>query len=402
MFIIVVLPVGSCQIWRCPCKLRNSLVGVLPSNSERVYHADDGPPIFFREVEHVAKLFPQSPLTFVILRSRRGPYPQKLVGRHPQRARERNHGWRRRILGNGLVAGHGALRRADSLSELDLCQAFLQAQAVQSLSDFWGLKVDFWLDRFLATGGPKRATPAAAAATGKPDPHVTVRRQKLLGRVAAYYRHCFSERVGGREYLGRRAIGDNIALEAYGAGFCDGTLLSIAPDDAGVRDDLKALGILSDSGRELFDNCVVFPLLDEARAVVGMYGRRLVDGEVNHLYLPGPRRGLVSRAGAQGRTLLCEAIIDALTLSCHGVAALPCFGTQGFTDEHLSVLNRPAVEEILVCFDDDDVNSLVVRDGIDRIRALLGTTDPARTTAPARETSTSFEATPHFLASLRR
>jgi len=51
-----------------------------------------------------------------------------------------------------------------------------------------------------------------------------------------------------------------------------------------------------------------------------MYGRRLVHGEVNHLYLPGPRRSLVNRVAAQGRVVvLCEAIIDALTLSGHGI-----------------------------------------------------------------------------------
>ena len=275
----------------------------------------------------------------------------------------------------------------------------------------------------LAGDGPRLATPAAPPE--KPDPRVVVRRQKLLNRVAAYYRRCFVEKPVGREYLARRGITDNAALEAYGAGLCDGTLLSIAPDDATVRDDLKALGILTDAGAELFDNCVVFPLLDEDHSVVGMYGRRLNDGEVNHLYLPGLRRGLVNRAGAQGQAVLCEAIIDALTLQCHSIAALPCFGTQGFTDEHLAALNRSSVDEVLVCFDGDeagrggaehvlgqlraakikaravdlpdgdDINSLVVRDGIDRMRTLLGIGGSTKTSAPAAEAVASFETTQH-------
>lgn len=249
--------------------------------------------------------------------------------------------------------------------------------------------------------GP-RAAPSLTAQPEPTDLKAIARRQKLLARVLAHYRRSFGEKPTGRDYLNRRGLADKAALEAYQVGLCDGSLLTIAPDDPAVLADLQALGILTDSGRELFAGSVVFPLLDENKAVTGMYGRRLLDGEVNHLYLPGPRRGLVNRAGAQGRVVLCEAILDALTLSCHGIAALPCYGTQGFTADHLSHLNRSAVEEVLIAFDGDnaghagaaaisaqlktagmkhsiialpegtDINSLVQQDGIDRMRELLG------------------------------
>ena len=253
------------------------------------------------------------------------------------------------------------------------------------------------------------------------DPRARVRRQKLLARVVAYYRRSFIEKPAGREYLARRGITAPAALEAYNSGLCDGTLLSIAPKDDIVISDLKALGILTDNNRELFESCVVFPLVDDNHTVTGIYGRRLTNGEVNHLYLPGPRRGLVNRAGANGRVVLCEAVIDALTLSGHGIAAVPCFGTQGFTADHLAILNRPAVEEVLICFDGDepgrtgagevlgqlrtagikarlvdlpdgdDINSLMVRDGTERVRALVGELPPVAEPAITE----LFEPTPH-------
>ena len=136
------------------------------------------------------------------------------------------------------------------------------------------------------------------------DPHDRVRRQKLLARVVAYYRRSFIEKPAGREYLARRGITDPATLDAYNTGLCDGTLLSIAPEDDAILSDLKAIGILTDNNRELFESCVVFPLIDENHTVTGMYGRRLIDGEVNHRYLPGPRQGLVNRAGANGRVVL--------------------------------------------------------------------------------------------------
>jgi len=101
-----------------------------------------------------------------------------------------------------------------------------------------------------------------------------------------------------------------------------------------------------------------------------MYGRRLYDSEVNHLYLPGPRRGLVNwHAAAQGEeVILCESVIDALSLYVAGLTAvLPCYGTQGFTDDHEALFSRQ--QRVVICFDADAAGQCAAKDLKARLRA---------------------------------
>jgi len=131
-------------------------------------------------------------------------------------------------------------------------------------------------------------------ATATPPPHTPpARLQKLLGQVAKYYRGRFLAEPRARQYLTDRGISDKKALEIFGAGYSDGTLRDVLPAHDRVLEDLRTLGVLKDSGKELLSECVVFPQWSLQGGCVGLYGRRLFESEVRHLYLPGPRRGLV-------------------------------------------------------------------------------------------------------------
>jgi DNA primase catalytic core len=193
----------------------------------------------------------------------------------------------------------------------------------------------------------------------KPPKALSVKERKLLARVVGYYQHTLSEDNRGLAYLKEeRGITDNQSLTDFGAGYANGTLLEILPDDPQVIESLKRIGILNAKGHEMFYNCVVFPLLDERGAVAGLYGRRIVDeaGSARHLYLSGPRLGLVNRQAAKcSETLiLTESIIDALTLYDRGFKnTMPIYGVNGLTDEHLLFFNRK-IGQIFLAFDADD------------------------------------------------
>jgi hypothetical protein len=135
-----------------------------------------------------------------------------------------------------------------------------------------------------------------------------------------------------------------------------------------VHEDLRTLGVLKDNGKELFAECVVFPLWDLGGACVGMYGRRLFDSEVPHLYLPGSRRGLINwqagkrAAQADGELVLAESVIDALSLYVAGVTgAVPCYGTAGFTRDHAAMLARFKPKHMGICFDGDEAGLSAAR-----------------------------------------
>ena len=149
---------------------------------------------------------------------------------------------------------------------------------------------------------------------------LSVKERKLLARVVGYYQHTLNEDSRGLNYLRNdRGIADNQSLKDFDTGYVNGTLLEILPDDQDITNALKKIGILNAKGHEVFYNCVVFPLCDARGSIVNLYGRNIdQDSEVSHLYLPGPRSGVVNRqAVKRSQTIiLTESIIDALTPPC--------------------------------------------------------------------------------------
>ncbi|MCP3663407.1 MAG: hypothetical protein GY696_13085, partial [Gammaproteobacteria bacterium] len=164
---------------------------------------------------------------------------------------------------------------------------------------------------------------------------LSVKDKKLLGRVVDYYQHTFTEDTTALEYLKNRGINTPQSALDFGAGYANGTLLDILPEDDEIITQLKTIGILNDKGNEIFYDCVVFPLLNQNGSVVSLYGRRLdKNSEIKHLYLKGPRNGTVNRqAVKRSQTiLLTESIIDALTLYDQGFKnVIPIYGVNGLT-----------------------------------------------------------------------
>jgi len=209
---------------------------------------------------------------------------------------------------------------------------------------------------------PKEQKPSAA-----PDP---VNRTHLLNRVVSFYHQSFCEDHRALDYLKSRGITDNNVFADFTIGYSNGTLLNTIPDDGDIREALKETGILNERGHELFYGSVVFPLFDENKDCVGLYGRRITDGEVNHLYLPGPRRGVWNHQAAKRSTtiILTESIIDGLTLYHAGFKdVIPCYGVNGFTQDQLDLITRSQVKEVYIVFDRDEAG----RAGAEKLTAQL-------------------------------
>ena len=179
-------------------------------------------------------------------------------------------------------------------------------------------------------------------------------RTKLLNRVVSFYHATFLEDQRAMEYLKGRGITDNAIFTDFRIGFANGTLLNTIPDDGEITEALKGIGILNDRGHELFYGSVVFPIINENKDCVGIYGRRITGGETDHLYLPGPRRGVFNFQAARRSPslILTESVIDALTLYNAGFKdVIPCYGVNGLTDDHVKLFTDCRVKETHICFD---------------------------------------------------
>jgi DNA primase len=234
-----------------------------------------------------------------------------------------------------------------------------------------------------------RAVPSAPLPSPL-KPTSSLNRSRLLNRVVSFYHQSFTDDPRALEYLKARGITDHAICTDFQVGFANGTMLNTIPpacashadrDDGDIREGLREIGILNERGRELFYGCVVFPVFDENKDCVGLYGRRITDlpaprpsrqagGETSHLYLPGPRHGVFNfQAAKRSKSLiLTESVIDALTLYNAGFRdVVPCWGVNGLTEDHLALLARCLTREVYLCFDRDEAGE----QGAERIAERL-------------------------------
>ena len=171
--------------------------------------------------------------------------------------------------------------------------------------------------------------------------------QALLNQYADFCHELFRTTGEPKEYVAKRGISSDELVSHFKLGYANRTLGLRLPNvktKAGLtlRTRLQDLGILRASGHEHLVGSLVISIRDSAKNVTGMYGRKtrndLRPGTPDHLYLPGPHRGVfnVEAFQASKTIILTESLIDALSFWEHGFRNVTsAYGVEGFTDEIL-------------------------------------------------------------------
>ena len=224
---------------------------------------------------------------------------------------------------------------------------------------------------------PKLAAPVAADADDA----------SALAQVIDYYHATLKQSPEALAYLESRGLASNELIAHFRLGFANRTLGLRLPEKnrkagAEVRARLQRLGVLRESGHEHFNGSLVVPVFDVGGAVVEVYGRKITPGlrpgTPQHLYLPGPHRGVFNReALADPELILCESLIDALTFWSAGYRNVTtAYGVNGFTDEHATALREAGTQRVLIAYDRDAAGdaaaeklaALLMADGIECYR----------------------------------
>jgi DNA primase catalytic core len=189
--------------------------------------------------------------------------------------------------------------------------------------------------------------------------------QKVLRRVLESYNRHLKENKKPIDYLLKRGIIYGELVDEFLIGYSDGSLIEKIP--AG---DEKTLQILTDIGLihktktnnnikagyiEHFKDYIVFPIMDEHRTITEIYGRSITRENINHKYLPGPHRGFFNqKALIHNEIIICESIIDALSIMTLGIKhVIAGYGTNGFSDEMLRLLETGKVKKAYIAYDND-------------------------------------------------
>ena len=202
----------------------------------------------------------------------------------------------------------------------------------------------------------------------------------LLDQVSDYYHERLKQSKPALDYLASRGLDDEALVKRFRVGFADRTLGLRLPDrnrkeGAALRARLQELGVFRrESGHEHFNGSVVFPIMNGTGHVREMYGRKITrslrKGTPNHLYLPGPHRGIFNPdALTKPEIILCESVLDALTFIRHGMDNATCiYGTQGFTDELFEAIKAANLDAVRLAYDADDSGEKAARRDAERLQ----------------------------------
>jgi DNA primase len=258
----------------------------------------------------------------------------------------------------GLYNCFGCQARGDVLSFIQDRENLSFPQAVTRLRELAGVT--------------EAGAPAFAPAKGDPDRFPGgLTRDGLLGKVLAHYQSGLARSPEAREYLEGRKLWDTEMIHAFRLGYCDGSLLATLPQTGPIREAMTTLGVLNSKGKEHFLGCVVAPLEHPNAGIVGLYGRRLnLKAKVRHLFLPGPKRGILGLDGLSGASALtlAEGVFDALSLWIAGTRPVTAiYGTAGLTEDLEHFLRASSVRELRLCFDADRAGDEAVERIVDQV-----------------------------------
>lgn len=196
------------------------------------------------------------------------------------------------------------------------------------------------------------------------DPVPGLSDARLMNIVSGFYHQTFLNQHPAMKYLQKRKAFHPEAAKRFRIGYANRTLGYRVPATTAAGKELKSqlqkLGILRKSGHEHLSGSVVFPIFDRNGSPVQIYGRKINEhlrkGTPMHLYLEQPKRGIWNRDGVekQKEWLLCESILDALTMWCQGFRNVTCsFGVNGFGPDHWRLIEEAKPERVVICYDHD-------------------------------------------------
>ncbi len=212
---------------------------------------------------------------------------------------------------------------------------------------------------------PVNTAPVSRSTVTKLPPLSAAGDAELLGEVASYYTRTLKATPEALDYLARRGLSHPEIIDTFGLGFADRTLAYRLPGanrkaGADVRGQLQRLGVLRESGHEHLRGSLVVPIRDAQGRIVNLYGRKIRDnlrkGTPDHLYLPGPHRGVFNLGAfaASDELILAEAVIDAMTFWVAGYRNVTCaWGAGGLTEEIVEAMVAHCVKRVLIAYDRD-------------------------------------------------
>ena len=188
---------------------------------------------------------------------------------------------------------------------------------------------------------------------GQGDPRPSS--EGLLDALVTYYHQQLWRSDGAQQFLRARGITDPDLWRRCGIGYAPGGRCAqrLLLSRGYSLEQVRGAGLLNRRGLDVLFQRVTLPIV-RGSTVVNVYGRNLGAG-FTHMYLPGPRGGLVGweEAHTRDRGILVEGLFDWLTLRQCGYGEALSAMSANVSHRQIELLRRARWQELLVAFDHD-------------------------------------------------
>lgn len=169
--------------------------------------------------------------------------------------------------------------------------------------------------------------------------------QLLLEDVVGHYHILLKGSSVAQKYLAQRKISESV-IEKFQIGYAVGYL---SKSFSGSREQLERIGLVSAKGADTFFKRMTVPAGNTQ-----LYGRSVVDGCANkHKYLPFTHSSVLGPLESS-KIIICESIIDALTLHSHGLEnAVSVYSASGMRPRFVEQIVNAGVREAVIAYDAD-------------------------------------------------
>ncbi len=206
------------------------------------------------------------------------------------------------------------------------------------------------------------------------------KRIPILERLAEIYHKNLLESPEALKYLEQRGIGTPEIINTFKLGFSKGNIPETLSKTGEELEILESLGIIgrlrNKSGKEsvfeLFKGCIIFPIMDGENRVVEIYGRSInEEAKIKHRYLKGKHEGVFNSKAFKvyEEIIITESVIDALSCVRLGFLNVTAsFGIQGFTENHLKLMEENNTRKIIIAYDNDGAGKFASKKLSERIK----------------------------------
>ncbi|MBN2546069.1 MAG: hypothetical protein JXB50_09755 [Spirochaetes bacterium] len=180
-----------------------------------------------------------------------------------------------------------------------------------------------------------------------------------LNDVIEFYHKKLFENDRAIEYLKSKNIKRTENQARFKIGFADGSLINILSKKQ--KKELAKTGLIDETGKEVFLNCLIIPIFDSLEKVTGIYGVNIDEGRAKTIWVDDDKKRAFNLKASKvyDEVILTDSIIKALRLIDSGIEnVVSIAGDEGFTAEALIALKENRVKTVVLSF--NDINSPLI------------------------------------------